>query len=283
MILDGTSRLAGILAWPVIHSRSPRLHGFWLERHRINGAYLPLGVRPEHFESAVRALARLGFAGANVTLPHKEAAFALADRRDAVAARIGAVNTLVFAADGSIAGSNTDAFGFLQNLDHALPDRPWTGAPCVILGAGGAARAVLVALADAGASAIRLVNRSRARAEALAADLAADAVVLDWAKRGAALADAGLVVNCTSLGMQGQPPLDLPLDALPPRAVVNDLVYAPLETPLLSAARRRGNPVVDGLGMLLHQARPGFREWFGVDPQVDDELRRFVAADLLEG
>jgi shikimate dehydrogenase len=281
MILDGRSRLAGVFGWPVEHSRSPRLHGYWLERHGINGAYVPLPVRPEHFADSVRALSNLGFAGANVTLPHKQAAHALADTHDAAAERIGAVNTLVFGPDGRIDGSNTDAFGFHENLVEGARGHDWRSAPAVVLGAGGAARAVLVALEDAGVPEIRLANRTRGRAEDLSA-LAGSATVVDWDERAEALDGAALLVNTTSLGMSGQAPLDLPLDRLPAGAVVTDLVYAPLETALLAAARARGNPVVDGLGMLLHQARPGFRAWFGVDPQVDDGLRRFVAADLIE-
>jgi shikimate dehydrogenase len=283
VILDGRSRLAGVFGWPVAHSRSPRLHGYWLEQYRINGAYLPLPVQPADFADAVRILPRLGFAGANVTLPHKEAARALADDVDAAAARIGAVNTLVFDADGGIRGSNTDAYGFRQNLVDGAADVEWRSGPAVVLGAGGAARAVLVALDEAGVPEIRLVNRTRTRAEALAAALVPGAAVVGWHDRGAALDGAALLVNTTVLGMTGQPPLDVALDALPTSALVTDLVYAPLETPLLAAARRRGNPVVDGLGMLLHQARPGFHAWFGVDPAVDEALHRFVAADLLPG
>ncbi len=281
MILDGQSRLAGVFGWPVAHSRSPRLHGYWLERYGINGAYLPLAARPEDFTDAVRILPRLGFAGANVTLPHKEAAHVLADEIDATAKRIGAVNTLVFEADGLVRGSNTDAYGFIHNLTEGGAGHDWAGGPAVVLGAGGAARAVLVALDDAGVSEIRLTNRTRARAEELAATLAPGATVVDWDERAAALDGASLLVNTTSLGMAGQAPLDLALDTLPDAALVTDLVYAPLETPLLAAARARGNPAVDGLGMLLHQARPGFHAWFGVDPEVDDGLRRFVAADLI--
>lgn len=274
MILTGRARLAGILGWPVEHSRSPRLHGFWLDRHGIDGAYVPLPVRPEDFADGVRALVRLGFAGANVTVPHKEAALALADRVEPLARRIGAVNTLVFR-DGLIEGRNTDAFGFLENLRQLAPGwRPDHG-PALVLGAGGAARAVCVALRDAGVGEIRLANRGRDRAEALAADIGAIEVV-PWLERTDALAGAALVVNTTTLGMTGQPPLELNLHDLPATAVVNDIVYAPLETPLLAAARARGNVVVDGLGMLLHQARPGFEAWFGVAPEATPELRAFV-------
>lgn len=273
--LTGSAKLAGILGWPVSHSRSPRLHGCWLERHGIDGAYLPLPVRPKDFASAVRSLAALGFAGANVTIPHKLAAFAVCDEVEPSAQRAGAVNTLVFR-DGRIHGSNTDGSGFVANL-RAHGVEPGRG-PALILGAGGSARAIAAALQDAGA-AVRLANRTRDRAEALAADLPGLGVI-DWADREAALEDHALVVNTTSLGMGGGPELPLGLDRAPPSLAVADIVYVPLETSLLAAARARGLKPVEGLGMLLHQAVPGFAAWFGFTPVVDDALRRFVAADL---
>lgn len=270
--------LAGVIGWPVGHSRSPRLHGWWLKQYGIDGAYLPLPVRPGNFERVLRTLPLMGFAGANVTVPHKEAALAAVDVAEPAARRIGAVNTVVVRADGSLEGRNTDAFGFLENLRQGHPGwRPETG-PALVLGAGGAARAVVAALAGAGVAEIRLANRARARAEALAATLG-PLVVVDWAERSAALDGVALLVNATTLGMTGQPPLDIALDALPRRAVVNDIVYAPLETPLLRAAEARGNPVVDGLGMLLHQARPGFQAWFGTMPEVTAGLRAFVLGE----
>jgi shikimate dehydrogenase len=274
--LTGRAKLAGVIGWPVGHSRSPRLHGYWLALHGIDGAYVPLAVRPEDFERALGALPALGFRGANVTLPHKEAALALAGRVSPEAKRIGAANTLVVGEDGRIEARNTDAFGFIENLKEGAPDwRPAAG-PAVVVGAGGAARALLVALADLGVPEIRLVNRTRARAESLAAALGGPIRVMGWDERVAALDGAALLVNATTRGMAGEPPLDLPLERLPPEAVVNDIVYTPLETPLLAAARARGNKVVDGLGMLLHQARPGFAAWFGVEPKVTDALRAFV-------
>jgi len=282
-MLSGRSRVAGIIGWPVTHSRSPRLHGFWLRRYGIDGAYVPLPVQPERFAEALRALPLLGFAGANVTVPHKEAALASVDRASREARHIGAVNTIVVAADGTLEGRNTDGFGFSENLRDALPGWSAVAGPAVLLGAGGAARAVAVALLDAGAPEVRLANRTAERAERLAADIGGPIRVVGWDDRTAALADASLLVNTTTLGMAGQPPLDLPLDRLPPTAVVNDIIYAPLETALLAAARRRGNPVVDGLGMLLHQARPAFCAWFGVEPEVTPELRRFVLQDPLGG
>ena len=282
MTLSGSALLAGVMGWPIEHSRSPRLHGFWLERHGIDGAYLPFAVAPDKLAEAFRALPVLGLRGVNLTIPHKETALALCDDVTDQAARIGAVNTIVVGADGTLTGSNTDAFGFIENIQQ---DSDWQAAagPAVMIGAGGAARAVAVALIDAGVPELRIANRTIARAEALAGDLSAPATAItvhDWPDRAAALDGAALLVNTTSLGMHGQPPLDLDLDALPADAVVNDIVYVPLETPLLQAAAARGNPVVDGLGMLLHQARPGFEQWFGVRPAVDDDLRRFVLADI---
>jgi shikimate dehydrogenase len=279
--IDGETRLAGVLGWPVGHSRSPRLHNYWLEHYRINGAYLPLPVRPEHLAEAVKGLVRLGFAGANVTVPHKEAAFAICDTVEDSAKKSGAANTLVFSAAGGISGSNTDGYGFIEALRAGARGFDARKGPAVVLGAGGSARAVVQALIDAGAPEIRLVNRTAARAERLAGALGGPVTSLGWSGAARALAGAALLVNTTSLGMKGQPPLELDLTPLPAGAVVNDIVYSPLETALLRAARKRGNPAVDGLGMLLHQARAGFKAWFGRDPEVTEALRRHVAADLL--
>jgi shikimate dehydrogenase len=273
--LSGKSRLAGILGWPVSHSRSPRLHGFWLARHGVDGAYVPLPVRPERFEPAVRGLMDLGFAGANVTIPHKEAAFALCDEVSAVARRAGSVNTLVFR-DGRIHGTSTDGYGFLESVKEQAPGWRASDGPAVVLGAGGAVRAVAAALLDAGCPRLTLVNRTPARAEAIARDLGGPVAV----SAEPPLAEAALLVNGTSLGMTGEPPLEIDLAPLPGDAVVADMVYVPLETKLLAQARARGLRAVDGLGMLLHQARPGFEAWFGVAPQVDAALREYVLADL---
>ena len=273
-------RTAGIMGWPVGHSRSPLLHTFWLRRHGIEGAYVPMAVRPDRVAEAVRGLAALGFAGCNVTVPHKEAALAAVDAADALARRIGAVNLIVVQPDGSTGGSNTDVYGFLANLRESCPGWRADSGPAVVLGAGGSARAVVVSLLDAGVPEVRLLNRTRARAEELADAHDARLRVLDWAAAPAAMADAGVLVNTTSLGMLGQPPLDLGLAALPPRCLVADLVYVPLQTPLLAAARARGNPVADGLGMLLHQAVPSFEAWFGIRPEVTSEQRALVEASL---
>jgi shikimate dehydrogenase len=286
--LTGHSKLAGVFGWPVSHSRSPRLHGFWLAQYRIDGAYMPFATHPRDLPRAIRALPSLGFRGGNVTLPHKEQALGLVDEVSRQAQRIGAVNTLLVREDGSIFGDNTDGFGFLAHLQASRPDwRPDAG-HALVLGAGGAARAIVVALLEAGVPKILLTNRTQRRAEELAETLA-DAVgeevsgrleIAVWHKRDAALEGAGLLVNSTQLGQTGQPPLELDLAALPASAVVYDIVYVPIETPLLTAARARGNATVDGLGMLLHQARPGFFAWFGVEPQVTPELRDFVLKDI---
>ena len=280
MTISGRARVAGVIGWPVSHSLSPRLHGFWLEQLGIDGAYVPLGVPPEHLERALAALPALGFAGANVTVPHKERALAAVDQATPAARRIGAVNTLIVQPDGRLHGANTDAFGFLENLRDGAP--AWCAAtgPALVLGAGGAARAVVAALIDAGAPEVRLANRHRGRAEALAADLGGPLEVVPWEARGAAAADVVLLVNTTTQGMQGQPALALDLQSLPPTAIVADIVYKPLITPLLAAAAARGNPVVDGLGMLLHQARPGFSAWFGAEPEVTAALRRFMVQGI---
>ena len=274
MIISGKAKLAGVIGWPVSHSRSPRLHGYWLEKHGIDGAYVPLAVPPERLEDAIRALPALGFRGANVTVPHKEAAARIVDRIDPVAKRIGAVNTIVVGEDGLLEGRNTDAYGLITNLRQGAPGwRPESG-PALVLGAGGAARAVVAALVAAGVPEVRLHNRTAAKAEALARDIGGPVRVVGEP----ALSGAALLVNTTTLGMAGQPPLDLDLAGLPRGAVVTDIVYTPLITPLLAAARARGNPIVDGLGMLLHQAVPGFEAWFGVRPEVTNELRDFVLA-----
>jgi shikimate dehydrogenase len=275
-ILSGNARLAGITGWPVSHSRSPRLHGFWLERYGVDGAYVPLPIEPAHFAAAVRGLMFSGFAGVNVTIPHKVAAFAVCDEVDESAGRAGAVNTLVFQ-NGRIVGSNTDGWGFLANL-RAHDVDPAAG-PALILGAGGSARAVAAILLGFGVQ-VTVANRTRARAEALAMELPG-LKVIDWEARDLAMPGIALLVNTTSLGMGGHPPVEMNLDRSARGLTVADIVYVPLETPLLAAARARQIRTVEGLGMLLHQAVPGFRAWFGVEPAVDEALRRFVAADLL--
>lgn len=280
MTITGKAVIAGVMGWPVSHSRSPVLHNFWLTRAGIDGAYVPFAVPPDRVQQALRALPALGFAGTNVTIPHKEAVFAAMDETDAIARRIGAVNTVFVRGDGALAGTNTDAFGFVEALRSRLDGWSGAGIPATVLGAGGAARAIIAALQDEGASEIRLVNRTAARAEALCDRFGDPVVAVGWEERDEALDGAGFLVNTTALGMAGGESLDIRLDALPRDAVVNDIVYTPLETGLLASARARGLRAVDGLEMLLHQARPGFAGWYGAEPTVDDALRRHVAADL---
>jgi shikimate dehydrogenase len=270
--------LAGLMGFPVMHSRSPKLHNYWLAQHGLTGAYLPLAIRTEGLRAALRALPALGFSGCNLTIPHKEAALAIVDRVDPVAHRIGAMNCVVVAPDGSLEGQNHDAFGYVESIREAQPNWRADAGPIVVIGAGGGARAVLVSLIDQGAREIRLVNRTAARAAALQRDLGGPITALPWEQREAALGGAAMLINTTNQGMVGAPPLELALDALPPTALVSDIVYIPRETPLLAAARKRGNPTVNGLGMLLHQARPAFRAWFGIMPEVTPELRAMIEA-----
>ena len=279
-MISGEAKLAGVMGWPVAHSRSPRLHGYWLEKYRIDGAYLPLPVAPEHFSQALRVLANLGFRGVNVTVPHKEEALAAVDTADAQARLIGAVNTVIMREDGSLEGRNTDGIGFLAQLKDRAPGWLAPAGPAVVIGSGGAARAIVATLKEAGVPEIRLVNRTLARAEALAMAFGGPLMVVPWINRVGALRDAAIVVNCSTLGMHGQPDLDLELTGLKPGAAVFDCVYSPLETPLLAQARRKGLVPVDGLGMLIHQARPGFKAWFGIDPEITDDLRALVAQGL---
>ena len=272
--------LAGVMGWPVAHSRSPLIHGHWIREHGLNGDYVLLPVQPQRLPDAVRGLRALGFAGCNITIPHKVDALAWVDHVDPLAQRIGAVNTLVVGPEGDITGYNTDAYGYTESLLQARADWRADAGPVTVLGAGGAARAILVALAARGAREIRLCNRSQDKAEALARELGGPLQVVPWAQRHEALAGCALLVTTTSLGMKGQDPLDISLDRLPREALVSDIIYVPLETPLLAAARARGHTVVDGLGMLLHQARPAFQHWFGVLPEVTPGLRRMIEATL---
>lgn len=272
--------LAGVMGWPISHSRSPKIHNYWLARYGLAGAYAPLAIEPAHLEAALRALPALNFAGCNLTIPHKEAALSIVDQIDETARRVGAVNCVVVTEDSALEGRNYDGFGFTASLRAAAPMWRADAGAAIVIGAGGAARAVIAGLIDAGATDIRLFNRTRERAERLAADFGPSVAVHAWEEREAGLDGAGLLVNTTSQGMVGQPPLDLRLDALPVTALVSDIVYAPLETPLLAAARVRGVATVDGIGMLIHQARPAFRDWFGVMPEATPELRAVLEATL---
>ena len=270
--------LAGVIGMPVVHSRSPQLHGHWLARYGIRGHYVPLQVMPEHLAEVLRILPRAGFVGANVTIPHKEAALTLADVVTDRAALIGAANTLIFRPDGKIHADNTDGYGFIANIRQHAPDWQPAAGPAAVLGAGGAARAVVASLLDSGVQELRITNRTRIRSEQIKTEFGARIVVYDWAQAGNMLDGAASVVNATSLGMEGKQPLRVPLDALDQGALVTDLVYTPLDTPFLIEARARGCRTVDGLGMLLHQAAPGFERWFGTRPEIDQATRDAVLA-----
>ena len=272
--------LAGVMGWPVMHSRSPALHNYLFERYGLAGTYVPLAIKPADLEAALRSLAPLGFSGCSVTIPHKERTLAIVDVVDPVARRIGAISCVVVRPDGSLTGTNNDAFGFAQNILQQQPDWRADEGPVAVIGAGGGARAVVYSLADRGAREIRVMNRTFARAEALAREFGPPVRAVAWEERHHALDAAAMLVNTTSQGMAGQPPLDLALETLPQSALVCDIVYVPVDTPLLAAARRRGNRAVDGLGMLLHQARPAWKGWFGLDPEITPELRAVIEATL---
>jgi shikimate dehydrogenase len=275
--------LAGVMGWPISQSRSPALHNYWIEKYNIKGRYVPLAVEPERLAEALYGLRALGVRGCNLTMPHKQHVMPLLDRVDDTARRIGAVNAVVINDDGTMAGTNNDGNGFVANLLDAAPDWKANAGPIVILGAGGAARAVLVAMIDRGATEIRLLNRTFERAEKLAADLGGHVKALPWEKRSDVIGDAALLTNTTNQGMTGKPPLDISLARLSPQAVVADLIYTPPETPFLEAARNRGNVTVNGLGMLLHQGRPAFNAWFGVMPEITPELRAALEATFKKG
>lgn len=317
--ISGKAKLAGVIGWPIAHSLSPRLHNYWLEKYGIDGAYVPLAVKPEDFESAVRALPKLGFRGCNVTIPHKEAAAKIVDHCEPLADAIGAVNTIVVRDDGSLEGRNTDAPGFIANLTETLGDWSPAGKRAVVLGAGGAARGIVAALVASDVRKLKLVNRTKKQFSDIVAAIWAvgkgeagvfgigrfegEDLVLEgdsgpesdrnqfefsfvqadsFSRSAEWLPAADLLVNTTSLGQTGQPPLEIDLSPLPPHAVVTDIVYNPLETELLKRARARGLRTVDGLGMLIQQARPGFQAWFGVKPEADEATRTHLLAALAE-
>jgi len=268
--------LAGVLGNPIAQSKSPRLHRHWLRKYGLLGDYVPLHVTEENLETVVRAMPKMGFMGANVTLPHKIAVMQFADQITDRATLIGAANTLTFKDDGKIIADNTDGYGFMANLKQNAPDWDPTSGPAVLLGAGGAARAIIVALADAGVTEILLTNRTRTKADALRAEFGTRIRVVDWVQAGNILEGAATVINSTSLGMTGNAALRIPLDGLTKGTLVTDIVYSPLRTRLLEEAETAGCTVVDGLGMLLHQGVPGFERWFGVRPEVDDKTRQAV-------
>lgn len=268
--------LAAVIGSPIAHSRSPALHGYWLKRYGIKGFYIPMDVAQADLQDVLRMMPKMGFVGANVTIPHKEAILNIADVITDRAALIGAANTLIFRKDGKIQADNTDGAGFIANLRHSAPHWIPSAGPAAVFGAGGAARAVIAALIEVGVPEIRLANRTRARADALRSDFGAKVHVYEWVQADAIIDGAATVVNTTSLGMTGKPDLVLPLGSLSPHALVTDLVYTPLKTQFLIEAEERGATVVDGLGMLLHQAAPGFERWFGQRPDVDDATRAAV-------
>ena len=268
--------LAAVIGSPIAHSRSPALHGYWLKRYGIKGFYIPMDVAQADLEQVLRMMPRMGFVGANVTIPHKEAILNIADVITDRAALIGAANTLIFRKDGKIQADNTDGAGFIANLRQAAPHWVPSAGPAAVFGAGGAARAVIAALIEVGVPEIRLANRTRARADALRSDFGAKVHVHEWVQAETMIEDSTTVVNTTSLGMTGKPDLVLPLGTLSPHALVTDLVYTPLKTQFLIEAEERGATVVDGLGMLLHQAAPGFERWFGQRPEVDEATRSAV-------
>jgi shikimate dehydrogenase len=270
--------LAGVMGDPVMHSRSPILHNYWFRHYGFAGTYVLLAIKPAGLDRALRALPALGFAGCNLTIPHKEAAMASMDHVDPVARRIGAMNCVVVGPDGQLSGFNNDGYGYIESIREEHPGWRADAGPVVVIGAGGGARAVVSALCDAGAPELRLINRTQARAERLAAEYGAPVRAYPWQDREAALSDAAMLVNTTSLGMGGQPALDLVLDQLPAHALVSDIIYIPKETPLLAQARLRGNPTSNGLGMLIHQARPAFKAWSGILPAVTPELRASMEA-----
>lgn len=272
--------IAGVMGWPVAHSRSPLIHNHWLQQHKISGAYGLFPVAPEKLEAAIRGIDALGLAGCNITIPHKVHAMTYMDWVHPLARRIGAINTIVLKKDGSLHGFNNDGFGFIQSLLEAYPSWRANAGPIVVVGAGGAARAIVVGLLDAGATEIRIINRTQSKAEEFAQEFGPAISCIQWHAREDALNDAALLVNTTSQGMHGQPPLELSLQKLPVHTLIADAVYIPLETPLLKEARTRGNPTVNGLGMLLHQARPAFEAWFGVMPEVDEHLYNKVVRTI---
>lgn len=286
MAIASSFQLAGVMGFPIMHSRSPMIHNYWLAQHGIAGVYTPIAVPRERLEKALRALPALNYRGVNLTIPLKEDALRIADRIDPLARKIGAVNCIVVARDGTLDGYNYDAYGFIQSLREA--DETWRAdaGPVLVLGAGGAARAIVAGLLQEGARQVLIANRTLERAQTLAADMRqefaglADIAAIDWREREAAAEGVAALVNTTSMGMKGEPPLKMRLDGLPRHALVADIVYVPLETPLLASARARGHRAVDGLGMLLHQARPAFERWFNVMPQATRDLRKKIEETL---
>jgi shikimate dehydrogenase len=275
---DSPFVLAGVMGWPVAHTRSPAIHNHWIARYGLKGAYVQLPVQPDRLEAAIRGLPALGFAGCNVTVPHKVSAMRLMDELHPAARRVAAINTIVVQPDGRLLGMNNDGAGYIQSLRDADPAWRGDAGPALVLGAGGAARAIVVALLDEGVPVLRITNRTLERAQALAEAFGDRVKVVPWAERNEAMTGVSLLVNTTTQGMHGQAPLDVTLEVLPAAAMVSDAIYIPMETPLLAQARLRGHRTVNGLGMLLNQARPAFQSWFGVLPEITPELRAAIQA-----
>jgi shikimate dehydrogenase len=272
--------LAGVMGWPISQSRSPMLHNYWFDKHKLAGSYVPLAIPPERLPAALRALPALNFAGCNLTIPLKQDAMRIVDEVDITARKIGAISCVIVKADGSLSGVNNDWYGFTHNILEFVPDWRADAGPVAVMGAGGGARAVVYGLLERGAREIRLCNRTHARAKALATELGGPITVLQWEARHDAIDGAAMLVNATSQGMVGQAALDLRLDKLSRTALVADIIYIPRETPLIAAARQRGNRTVTGLGMLLHQGIPAWQAWFGITPAVTAELRARIEATL---
>lgn len=270
--------LAGVMGHPVAHSRSPVIHNHWIAQYKLKGSYVLLPVEPSNLHDALKGLKALGFAGCNVTIPHKVEAMKAMDWLHPVAKQMGAINTIVVQPDGALHGFNNDGYGYIQSIKDAKPDWRADAGPITVLGAGGAARAIVLSLINEGAQEIRLINRTKSKAEHLAQEFGSVVRVVDWSERANALNGVAMLVNTTNQGMHGQPELDLQLNELPTSALVSDAIYIPLETPLLAQAKKRGNATVNGLGMLLNQARPAFQAWFGVLPEITPELHKAIAA-----
>jgi shikimate dehydrogenase len=276
--MAGDFILAGVMGWPIAQSRSPILHNYWIDKYKLSGRYVPLAVRPERLTDAIRGLPALGFRGCNLTMPHKQYAMTMVDNLTDTAKRIGAVNCIVVGEDGKLSGTNNDGNGYVLSVQEVAPQWKPSDGPIAMLGAGGAARAIIVALLERGASEIRLINRTFDKAERLAKEFGAAIKPMSWDKRGDAIGEVALLINATNQGMSGNPPLEISLDKLSSTTLVSDLIYVPPETSLLAAAKARGNVIINGLGMLLHQARPAFQAWFGVMPEITPDLRAAIMA-----
>ena len=273
--------MAGVMGWPVMHSRSPMMHNYWMKQQGMKGTYVFLGIKPEGLESALRALHPLGFSGCNLTIPHKLDAMTMVDEVDDTAIKIGAISCVIVREDGTLSGTNNDWLGFLGNLKHQQPDWRADSGPCTVIGAGGGGRAVVYGLLEEGAKEVRLVNRTQHNAERIAEDFNGPISVYPWKERNSLLEGAATVINVTNQGMVGEASLDITLEKLAPDALAADIIYTPLESPFLTAAAKRQNKTVNGLGMLLHQGPPAWKRWFGIEPTITNELRGMMEQSIL--